>query len=330
MPERKSHSFIRIVFDRYRRSVSGVCALIMVTIFVVLAVFAPVIANERPILLAADGKLYLPALIKHRDLSAVNDFRAFIKEKNALALFPPLPYSPYTTDLSIRLLPPSLAHPLGTDELGRDVLARMIHGTTVSLSVGIVATVLSIVLGVFFGALAGYFGGWVDAVISRTIEVIICFPRFFIFLAIIAMFKPDILLVMAVIGFFDWPGIARLVRGEVLAIKKMEYVEAARVIGAGHASIIMRHILPNAITPVLVTLAFGIAGAILAETSLSFLGMGVQPPMASWGQIMEKAQNDLSNWWLFTFPGTAIFYTTIAFTMMGEALRSALDVKSDL
>ncbi|MEK6796719.1 MAG: ABC transporter permease [Spirochaetota bacterium] len=330
MRAKKSHSFIRIVFDRYRRSVSGMFALVMVAAFILLAVFAPIIANDRPIFLAADGKLYVPALIKHRDLSGVNDIRTYVKEHSGFAIFPPLSISPYTTDLSMRLMPPSLNHPLGTDELGRDVFARMIHGMTVSLSVGIVATFLSIVLGVFFGALAGYFGGWVDAVISRMIEVIICFPRFFIFLAIIAMFKPDIILVMLVIGFFDWPGIARLVRGEVLAIKKMEYVEAARVIGAGDASIILRHILPNAITPVLVTLAFGIAGAILAEASLSFLGMGVQPPLASWGQIMEKAQNDLSNWWLFTFPGMAIFYTTIAFTMMGEALRNALDVKSDL
>ncbi|MBI4977984.1 MAG: ABC transporter permease [Spirochaetes bacterium] len=318
--------FWQVVWQRYRKSRIGMISLVMIAFFVVVAVFAPIIANDKPLIMI-DTKLRLPAFFHDKELVTVRDYRAYVLEKKAFAVFPLVSRSPYTTDLYQRFSPPSWDHPMGTDELGRDILARMIHGATVSLTVGIVATLITLVLGVLFGAFAGYYGGIADMLISRLIEVVICFPSFFIILAVISALKPNILNVMVVIGLFGWTGIARLVRAEFLRVKNSEYVEAARVVGAGHASVIFRHILPNVLTPVLISVSFTIASSILIESSLSFLGMGVQPPTASWGQVMEKALSDLTNWWLFIFPGGAIFYTLLGYNLMGETLRDALDVK---
>src|SRR3989338_4414652 len=200
-------------------------------------------------------------------------------------------HSPTAYDLDAVLLPPSTGHLLVTDEQGRDVCARMIYGTRISLSVGFVSVALYVIIGVILGALAGYFGGWVDVLISRAIEVMICFPTFFLILAVLAFIGPSLYNIMAVIGLTSWPGIARLVRGEFFKLRRQDYVLAAKVVGAGPFRIIFRHILPNSMAPVFVSATFGVASSILVESSLSFLGFGVQPPTASWGEILSQSRD---------------------------------------
>jgi peptide/nickel transport system permease protein len=223
-------------------------------------------------------------------------------------------------------LPPGeKGHILGTDNLGYDVLARIIHGTQVALSVGIVAMGIAAIIGIALGSLAGYFGGRADMVISRLIEIVICFPLLFLILTVLAFLPPSIYNIMIVIGITGWTGIARLVRGEILKVREMDYVKAARASGLPDTRILWRHVLPNALAPVFVSISFGIAGAILTETALSFLGFGVQPPDPSWGQILSLAREYPSRIWLTVFPGLAIFITVTGYNMVGEALRDALD-----
>ncbi len=218
-------------------------------------------------------------------------------------------------------------HLLGTDNVGRDVLARVVHGGRVSLAVGFISVGIAACIGVMIGSCAGYFGGWVDIALSRFIEIIICFPSFFLILTIMAMLeKRSILNIMLVIGFTGWTGIARLIRGEVLKQRKLDYVASAQALGVRSGRVIFRHILPNAIAPVLVSISFGIAGAILTESGLSFLGFGVAPPTATWGQLLNQAREaPWLNWWLALFPGLIIFLSVTAYNLVGEGLRDALD-----
>ncbi len=236
------------------------------------------------------------------------------------------PFDPNAIDVKSILLPPSWTHPFGTDELGRDVYARMIHGARVSLQVGFVAAGLATLVGVFLGALAGYYGGWLEAGIMRFTDMMLCFPTFFLILAVIALLDPNILNIMAVIGLTSWMGVARLVRAEFLTLKEREFVLAVRSLGAGDARIIFRHILPNAMAPVLVALTLGVAGAILTESGLSFLGLGVQPPEPSWGNILSQGKDNIEiAWWLSLFPGLAILVTVLGYNLLGEGIRDALD-----
>ena len=236
------------------------------------------------------------------------------------------PYDPYRIDVDAILLPPSLEHPFGTDELGRDVLSRMIYGSRVSLQVGFVAAGLATAVGVLLGALAGYYGGWVESAVMRFTDMMLCFPTFFLILAVIALLEPSIVNIMAVIGLTSWMGVARLVRAEFLTLKERDFVLAARSLGASDARIIFRHLLPNAMAPVLVTLTLGVAGAILTESGLSFLGLGVQPPLASWGNILNQGKANIEiAWWLSLFPGLAILVTVLAYNLLGEGIRDALD-----
>jgi len=250
----------------------------------------------------------------------------------AVALLAPVvsPYDPYAIDVDAILLPPGPAHPFGTDELGRDVFSRMVYGARVSLEVGFVAAGLATLVGVVLGAMAGYYGGWVEAGIMRFTDMMLCFPTFFLILAVIALLEPSIINIMAVIGLTSWMGVARLVRAEFLTLKEREYVLAARSLGASDARIIMRHILPNALAPVLVALTLGVAGAILTESGLSFLGLGVQPPLASWGNILNQGKANIEiAWWLSLFPGLAILVTVLGYNLLGEGIRDALDPRLD-
>lgn len=245
-----------------------------------------------------------------------------------MTLLAPLvaPYSPYAYNLAETLQAPSWAHWLGTDDQGRDVLSRMLYGCRISMSVGFVAVSLYVLIGILVGGVAGYFGGWLDVVISRLIEVVICFPVFFLILTVLAFLRPSIYNIMIVIGLTSWTGIARLVRGEFLKYRQQEYVQAAQVVGGGALRIMFRHILPNSLAPVLVSATFGVAGAILIESSLSFLGFGVEPPTPSWGDILSQSRDYLDiAWWLTFFPGFAIFMTITAFNLFGEGLRDAID-----
>ncbi len=245
-----------------------------------------------------------------------------------IALLAPLlaPYDPSEIDLSSRLTGPSREHLLGTDQLGRDVFSRMLYGARISLSVGFVAVGISVLIGIFLGSIAGYFGGRLDTLIMRFVDVMLCFPTLFLILAIIAILGPNIFNVMVVIGITSWMGVARFIRAEILSLKEQEFILAARAIGASPFRIIVRHLIPNGITPVLVSATLGIAGAILTESVLSFLGIGVQPPRVSWGSILIEGKSVLDvAWWLMLFPGLAILVTVLAYNLLGEGLRDLLD-----
>ncbi|OGR39272.1 MAG: peptide ABC transporter permease, partial [Desulfovibrionales bacterium GWA2_65_9] len=216
----------------------------------------------------------------------------------------------------------SAAHLLGTDALGRDVFSRILFGARVSLWVGFVAVGISSSIGLVLGLVAGYFGRLTDELIMRGVDVMLCFPSFFLILAVIAFLEPSLVTIMAVIGLTSWMGVARLVRAETLSLRGRDFVLAAKVAGAGSMRIIFRHILPNALAPVLVSATLGIAGAILVESSLSFLGLGVQPPDASWGNMLLDGKEVLEIApWLSVFPGLAILFTVLGYNLLGESLR---------
>jgi len=236
------------------------------------------------------------------------------------------PYEPDRIDTAHILAPPSQAHYMGTDILGRDVLSRMIHGSGVSLSVGFVAVGISTLIGVILGSLSGYYGGIVDRVVMRFVDIMLCFPTFFLILAVIAFIGPSIWNIMVVIGVTSWMGVTRLVRAEFLSIRERDYVQAAISQGASDARIIFLHILPNAMAPVLVAAPLGVAAAVLVESSLSFLGIGVQPPDPSWGNMLTEGKDNIEiAWWLSVFPGLAIFITVMGYNLLGEAIRDSLD-----
>lgn len=233
---------------------------------------------------------------------------------------------PQMQNLDSLLLPPSAEHWFGTDDFGRDVFSRMLYGGRVSLWVGFVSVGISVSIGLCLGLLAGYFRGIVDECIMRFVDVMLCFPSFFLILAIIAFLEPSILNIMIVIGLTSWMGVARLVRAEALSLRERDFIHAARLSGAGTARILLRHILPNAAAPVLVSATLGVAGAILLESSLSFLGIGVQHPLPSWGNILIEGKQTLGvAWWLSLFPGFAILLTVLGYNLLGEGLRDLLD-----
>jgi peptide/nickel transport system permease protein len=235
-------------------------------------------------------------------------------------------YDPADIRVDRMLQPPSLDHPLGTDELGRDVLSRMVWGSRVSLLVGLVAVGISILIGIVYGAVAGYYGGRLDDLLMRFVDMMLAVPTFFLILAVIALLEPSLINIMIVIGLTSWMGVARLVRGQFLHLKETEYVLAEKALGATDFRIIFRHILPNALSPVYVSAVLGIGGAILLESGLSFLGLGVQPPDASWGSILTSGKDNIEiAWWLSFFPGLAILITVLGYNLLGEGLQDALN-----
>ncbi|HEX8695316.1 MAG TPA: oligopeptide ABC transporter permease [Longimicrobium sp.] len=225
-----------------------------------------------------------------------------------------------------RYLEPSLQHLMGTDKFGRDIFSRVLYGARISLSIGFVAVGISITLGTLVGAFAGYFGGIVDSLLMRFTDMMLSFPRLVLLIVVIALFEPNIYLVVTVLGLTGWMGTARLVRGEVLSLREREFIQAARALGMGDGRIIFRHIIPNTMAPVIVSATLGIGQTILTEASLSFLGLGVQPPTPSWGNMVSDGRDALINaWWIATFPGIAIVLTVVAFNLLGDGLRDALD-----
>lgn len=238
------------------------------------------------------------------------------------------PYDPTEINVVERLQPPSFAHPLGTDELGRDVLSRMIYGARISLTVGIIAVGISLVIGVIIGLVSGYFGGWLDSFLMRLVDVVLCFPTFFLILMVIAFIGPSIYNVMIAIGITGWPGIVRLVRGECLSLREREFILSAKGFGLSTFRILFVHLLPNVIAPIIVVAVLGIGSAVLIESGLSFLGLGVQPPIPSWGNILTSGKDYIHiAWWLSLFPGLAILLTVLGFNFLGEGLRDVFDPK---
>lgn len=236
------------------------------------------------------------------------------------------PYDPVSIDVRNVFSPPSRSHPFGTDELGRDVLSRMIWGSRVSLQVGFLAVSIAIMIGTILGSLAGYYGGRLDSVIMRFVDIMLAFPTLFLILAVITIVEPSIYNIMIIIGLTGWMDVARLVRAEFLTLKERDFVYAAKALGASNLRIIFSHILPNALSPVFVAATFGIAGAILIESGLSFLGLGVQPPNPSWGNIITSGKDNIEvAWWLSLFPGLAILITVLSYNLVGEGLRDSID-----
>ena len=245
-----------------------------------------------------------------------------------LAVAAPLvsPHDPHKPDVKRILEPPSTSHWLGTDQIGRDVLSRMLYGARVSLAVGFVSVGIATAIGIALGAGAGYHGGPVDGAVMRLVDLMLVFPRFFLLLAVLAFLKPSIWTIMVVIGLTGWMGVARLVRAEFLALKEREFVIWSQSIGASAFRIIWRHILPNAMAPVLVAMTLGIPAAILTESGLSFLGLGVRPPYATWGNILNEGKEVIElAWWLSVYPGLAILVTVLSYNLLGEGIRDALD-----
>jgi peptide/nickel transport system permease protein len=249
-----------------------------------------------------------------------------------LAMLAPIiaPFDPDDINVKAILLAPSFEHWMGTDGLGRDVLSRMLYGGRISLLVGLVAVGISTAIGIVLGAIAGYYRGWVDTVIMRLVDVMLSIPSFFLILTVIAFLTPSIVNVMIVIGLTSWMGVTRLVRAEFLSLSGREFVQASRTLGAKDTRLIFTHLLPNSLTPIIVSSVLGIAGAVLMESGLSFLGLGVQAPQASWGNILTDGKDYIQfAWWLSLFPGLAILITVLGYNLLGEGLRDALDPRSE-
>ncbi len=232
------------------------------------------------------------------------------------------PHDPAEISIENALLAPSRAHIFGTDHLGRDLFSRIVYGGRISLSIGFIAVGISLFIGIIIGSIAGYYGRAIDAVLMRFVDIMLCFPSFFLILAVVAMLQPSIFNIMIVIGITSWMGVARLIRAEILSLKEREFILASRALGASDARIIIRHLIPNAIAPVMVSAVLGVAAAILLESSLSFLGLGVQPPVPSWGNILMEGKASLGVcWWPMFFPGVFILITVLGYNLLGEGLR---------
>jgi peptide/nickel transport system permease protein len=274
----------------------------------------------------AGGLLYV---VKRHALLVTGGFLVGVMTAAALAAPWAAPFDPLAIDPDAVLLEPSTLHLFGTDALGRDVFARMLHGAGVSLRVGLVSVGISVSIGTAVGLIAGWFRGLIDECLMRFVDVMLCFPTFFLILAVIAFLEPSLTNIMVVIGLTSWMGAARLVRAETLSLREREFVQAAKLAGAGTARILFRHILPNAAAPLLVSATLGVAGAILTESGLSFLGIGVQYPFPSWGNILIEGKETLGvAWWLSLFPGLAILLTVLGYNLLGEGLHDLLDNRS--
>lgn len=248
-----------------------------------------------------------------------------------LALIAPLiaPYDPEAIDVKAILLSPSSSHLMGTDGLGRDVFSRMLYGARISLMVGFVAVGIATAIGIVLGAIAGFYRGWLDTVIMRIVDVMLSIPTFFLILAVIAFLTPSIWNIMIVIGLTSWMGVTRLVRAEFLSLRNREFVLAAQTLGAKDVRLIFTHLLPNSLTPIIVSSILGIASAVLVESGLSFLGLGVQAPQASWGNILTDGKEYIQfAWWLSLFPGLAILITVLGYNLLGDGLRDAFNPRS--
>jgi peptide/nickel transport system permease protein len=306
-------------------------ALATVAGLIAVALFADLLASDLPLLVRVDGRTYvLPALGRPTELNFAT--QQSLGPKVEWMVRTPIPFGPNQTFATIEPRsdpapwPPDGDHWLGTDELGRDVLARLIHGARVSLLVGFGAVLIAALLGLLLGVVAGYYGGIVDTLISRLTEVTLTFPSFFLFIALAGMLRfQSALPLVVVMGLTRWTDIARLVRAETLKLKQLDFVLAVRVLGGSDARVLFRHIVPNALPPVFVAATFGVASAILLESALSFLGIGVPPPTASWGELLTEAHRYLLHpgaWWLAVFPGAAVAGTVLVMNAAGESLQS--------
>jgi peptide/nickel transport system permease protein len=328
-----SQSYWSLVKHQYRKNRLAMVALYMVIVLISLAVFADFLANNKPIFCKYNGTFYFPVIkqymvdlgISKWETELLNvDFKSLNLE---FTVWPPIRFYYSDVDLYNSVSGPSWStgHYLGTDQIGRDVLSGLIHGARISLAVGFVAAGIAVFIGVILGSIAGFYGGKIDLSIMRFIEIMMLFPSFFLIITIVALYGSSIWFIMMAIGLTTWQGDARLIRGEVLRVRNTDYITAATSVGLPNRRIIFRHVLPNALAPVLVSAAFEIAGAILVEAGLSFLGFGVKATVVTWGSVLQSARGATSSWWLAVFPGFMIFISIVAYSLVGEGLRDALD-----
>lgn len=382
-------SYGELVWREFLKNKLSVGAGVFIIFLLLVAVFAPFLANSRPYMMRMNGQWHFPLfryltvvdygifwaafvavgqlILMRRNKKRVDpsqrsgvllrqvkvsicvllaglfalymyvprrldatDYKALVASGAAdSAVFAPVPYSYARTNLIQREQPPGQDHWLGTDDVGADVLARLIYGSRISLSVGFVAVGISVIIGVIFGAVLGYFGGWVDFLGMRFVEIVMAVPLFFLIITVVAFYGRSLFNIMVIIGLVSWTADARFIRAEFFKLRSQDFVQAAHAQGIGLNSILFRHMLPNGIAPVLVNASFGIAGAIIMEAALSFLGFGVAPPTPSWGQMLSLGITSTGRflWWLSIFPGMAIFLTVLAYNLVGEGLRDAIDPK---
>lgn len=324
-------SYWDLVFRQFKKNKPAVWGLVMIGILFFIAVFADIIANDKPLTCIYNQNRYFPAFrdmgVKTGLLSWQSNLANIDWKSQDLQsdVWPVIPYLPSNLDYTARFKPPGNEHILGTDQIGRDVLSGMVHGSRIALAVGFISMSIAILIGVIMGSIAGYFGGMADILIQRIIEVMMTIPNFFLIITVVAFYPGGgIWIIMVIIGLTSWPGIARFTRAEFLKVRNLDYVSSAIALGFSNRRTIFRHVLPNAIAPVLVIAAFGIASAILTESSLSFLGFG-SATTVSWGSILSVARGATYAWWMAVFPGSSIFITVTMYNLVGEGLRDALD-----
>ena len=331
----KGQTYSDLVVRQFKRNKPAVYSVYIIISLFLIAIFADFIANDKPITCVYENERYFPILKQYsvdmglskwdKDLlGIISDWKGASYDS---AVWPLIPYSPSTTNIFEGYESPGYKHVLGTDEIGRDVLSGMVHGTRIALAVGIISMAIAIVIGVFLGALAGYYGGFIDIIFQRIIEIMMTIPTFFLIITVLALYPGGgIWVIMVIIGMTSWPSVARFTRAEFLKVRNLDYVTAAEALGYSSMRTIFIHVLPNAIAPVLVIAAFGIASAILTESALSFLGFS-SATMVSWGSILNESRNSTSAWWMAVFPGAAIFITVTIYNLLGEGIRDALDPK---
>jgi peptide/nickel transport system permease protein len=333
LAKRVGQSYWSLVKHQYGKNKLAVVAVYVVALLIFVAIFADFLANNKPIYAKYNGESYFPIFKEYLVKFGISKWQTELLNVDWKSLnlestvWPPVRFYYSDVDLFNNLAAPSTSHGhfLGTDQIGRDVLSGLIHGSRISLSVGFVAAGIAVLIGVILGAIAGFYGGNIDITIMRLVEIMRLFPSFFLIITIVALYGSSIWFIMIAIGITTWTGNAQLTRGEVLKVRNMDYISAATSLGLTNRRIIFRHVLPNALAPVLVSGAFEIAGAILIEAALSFLGFGVAATTVTWGSVLSEARGATSSWWLAIFPGFMIFISIVAYNLVGEGLRDALD-----
>jgi len=328
-------SYWSLVKHQFKKNKLAMISMYIVIFLIFLALSADFLANSKPLYAVYKGETYFPVVKDYMNSLGISKWSPDMinanwkdldnQNKLESVIWTPVPYGSREVDLKNSLSAPRGDHYLGTDGIGRDLLAGLIHGSRVSLSVGFIAAGIALLIGICLGSIAGFYGGKVDLVIMRFVEIMVTLPTFFLIITIVAIYGSSIWYIMAAIGLTSWTSDAKLIRGEVLKVRNMEYITAANSIGLPNRQIIFRHVLPNAISPVLVSGAFAIAGAILTEAALSYLGFGVSATTVTWGSLLNEARSASNAWWLAIFPGFMIFIAVVTYNLIGEGLRDALD-----